>query len=96
MKLVDFIEALEEAASKYMVPLRILVRTDNAVKARVEISENICQKSSLMMYLRYCYVRDWFKFLSGWISTGCTGNGASGGKGVGSYSKISTQLVVAN
>ena len=41
MKLVDFIEALEEAASKYMVPLRILVRTDNAVKARVEISENI-------------------------------------------------------
>lgn len=41
MKLVDFIEALEEAASKYMVPFRILVRTDNAVKARVEISENI-------------------------------------------------------
>ena len=27
MKLVDFVEALEAAASKYMVPLRILVRT---------------------------------------------------------------------
>jgi len=27
MKLVDFIEVLEEAASKYMMPLRILFRT---------------------------------------------------------------------
>jgi len=27
MKLVDFIEVLEEAASKYIIPLRILVWT---------------------------------------------------------------------
>jgi len=41
MKLTDFIEVLEEAASKYMVTLQILIRTDNAIKARIEISENI-------------------------------------------------------
>ncbi len=41
MKLAKFIEALEKAASKYMSRLRILAKTENAVKARIEISENI-------------------------------------------------------
>jgi hypothetical protein len=41
MNLTDFVEALEKAASKYMIRLRILVKTDNAVKARIEISDNI-------------------------------------------------------
>ncbi len=41
MKLTEFIEALEKAASKYMSRLRILAKTENAVKARIEISENI-------------------------------------------------------
>ncbi|MFZ3058938.1 MAG: hypothetical protein WA102_04280 [Candidatus Methanoperedens sp.] len=41
MKLAEFIEALEKAASKYSSRLRILAKTENAVKARIEISENI-------------------------------------------------------
>ncbi len=41
MKLAEFIEALEKAASKYISRLRILAKTENAVKARIEISENI-------------------------------------------------------
>ncbi len=41
MKLTDFIGSLESAASKYLLKPRILVRTDNAVKARIEISDNI-------------------------------------------------------
>jgi hypothetical protein len=36
MKLAEFIEALEKASSKYMSRLRILVKTENAVKARIE------------------------------------------------------------
>lgn len=41
MMLAEFIEALEKAASKYISRLRILAKTENAVKARIEISENI-------------------------------------------------------
>lgn len=41
MKLAEFIEELEKAASKYGSRLRILAKTENAVKARIEISENI-------------------------------------------------------
>jgi hypothetical protein len=41
MKLAEFIKALEKAASKYSSRLRILAKTENAVKARIEISENI-------------------------------------------------------
>ncbi len=41
MNLVEFIAALEKAASKYIYKLRILAKTDNAVKARIEISANI-------------------------------------------------------
>ncbi|MCZ7380992.1 MAG: hypothetical protein O8C64_05410 [Candidatus Methanoperedens sp.] len=41
MKLAEFIEALEKAASKYSSRLRILAKTENAVKARIEISDNI-------------------------------------------------------
>src|SRR5659263_279637 len=41
MKLAEFIEVLEKAASKYISGLRILAKTENAVKARIEISENI-------------------------------------------------------
>lgn len=41
MNLSDFIEALELAASKYMITPRIMVKTDNAIKARVEISDDI-------------------------------------------------------
>jgi hypothetical protein len=41
MNLIDFIEALEKAALKYICKLRILAKTDNAVKARIEISDNI-------------------------------------------------------
>lgn len=41
MKLADFIYALEKAASKYLLKPRVLVKTDNAVKARIEISDNI-------------------------------------------------------
>ncbi len=41
MNLADFIDALEKAALKYLLKSRILVRTDNAVKARIEISDNI-------------------------------------------------------
>ncbi len=41
MNLTDFIDALEKAASKYICKLRILAKTDNAVKARIEISDNI-------------------------------------------------------
>ena len=41
MNLTDFIEAVEIAASKYMITPRILVKTDNAIKARIEISDNI-------------------------------------------------------
>ena len=41
MKLAEFIDALEKAASKYISRLRILAKTENAVKARIEISENI-------------------------------------------------------
>ena len=40
MNLTDFIEAVEIAASKYMITPRILVKTDNAIKARIEISDN--------------------------------------------------------
>jgi len=45
MKLVDFIEALEEAASKYMVPLRILVKTDNAVKHELRYRKTFLSSS---------------------------------------------------
>lgn len=38
---LNVFEALENAASKYMSRLRILAKTENAVKARIEISENI-------------------------------------------------------
>lgn len=41
MKLTEFLDALEKAASKYLLEPRILVKTDNAVKARIEISDNI-------------------------------------------------------
>lgn len=41
MNLSDFVEALEKAASKYLTRARILAKTDNAIKARIEISENI-------------------------------------------------------
>lgn len=41
MNLAEFIEALEKAASKYSSRLRIMAKTENAVKARIEISENI-------------------------------------------------------
>ena len=41
MNLSAFIEALELAASKYMITPRIMVKTDNAIKARVEISDNL-------------------------------------------------------
>jgi len=41
MKLIEFVDALEIAAAKYMSRLRILAKTENAVKARIEISENI-------------------------------------------------------
>jgi len=49
--------------------IRLRTRMHMRRKARQE--KLLRQKSSLMMYLRYCYVRDWFKFLFGWISTGC-------------------------
>ena len=38
MKLEEFIEALEKVASKYGSILRILAKTENAVKARIDIS----------------------------------------------------------
>jgi len=41
MNLKDFVDAIETAASKYFYKLRILVKTDNAVKARIDISDNI-------------------------------------------------------
>jgi len=41
MNLADFIDALEKAASKYLLERKILVKTDNAVKARIEISDTI-------------------------------------------------------
>ncbi len=41
MNLADFIFALEKAASKYSLKPRVLIRTNNAVKARIEISDNI-------------------------------------------------------
>lgn len=41
MNLNGFIESLELAASKYMITPRIMVKTDNAIKARVEISDDI-------------------------------------------------------
>ena len=41
MILTEFIEALEKAASKYLLKPRILTKTDNALKARIEISDNI-------------------------------------------------------
>ncbi len=41
MNLTGFIEALEKAGSKYLLKPRILIKTDNAVKARIEISANI-------------------------------------------------------
>jgi hypothetical protein len=41
MILTEFIEALEKAASKYLLNPRILSKTDNAIKARIEISDNI-------------------------------------------------------
>lgn len=41
MNLTEFIELLEKAASKYLIKPRILVKTFNAVKARIEITENI-------------------------------------------------------
>ncbi len=41
MKLADFIVALEKAVSKYSLKLRVLIKTDNAVKARIDISDNI-------------------------------------------------------
>lgn len=41
MKIEAFIEAVEAAASKYALRIIILARTANAVKMRLEISENI-------------------------------------------------------
>jgi len=41
MNLIDFIDSLEKSASKYICKLRIMAKTDNAVKARIEISDNI-------------------------------------------------------
>ena len=41
MNLLDFIDALEKAALKYLLKPRILVKTDNAVKARIEISGTV-------------------------------------------------------
>ena len=41
MNLTNFIKAVEIAASKYIITPRILVKTDNAIKARIEISDNI-------------------------------------------------------
>ncbi len=41
MNINDFIAALELASSKYMIKPRILIKTENAVKARIEISDNI-------------------------------------------------------
>src|SRR5574341_1584269 len=41
MRIADFIDSLESAASKYSLKPRILIKTENAVKARIEISNNI-------------------------------------------------------
>lgn len=41
MKIADFIDTLESAASKYSLKPQILTKTENAVKARIEISINI-------------------------------------------------------
>ncbi len=41
MRIADFIGSLESAASKYSLKPRILIITENAVKARIEISNNI-------------------------------------------------------
>ena len=41
MNLEDFFDILEIAASKYLWKLRIPAKTDNAVKARIQISDNI-------------------------------------------------------
>lgn len=41
MNLRDFIEVLEKAASKYFLKPQILAKTDNAVNAGIEISDNI-------------------------------------------------------
>ena len=72
MKLAEFLEALEKAASKYMSRLRILAKTENAVKARIEISENIYvqfyfhQESSTTNYV-----------LEGWENRLCAKGGWS-------------------
>ncbi|KCZ71393.1 hypothetical protein ANME2D_02121 [Candidatus Methanoperedens nitroreducens] len=41
MRIVDFIDSLESAASKYSLKPRVLIKTENAVKARIEISDSI-------------------------------------------------------
>jgi hypothetical protein len=41
MNLADFVKALKIAALKYMIKPRFLALTNNAIKARIDISDNI-------------------------------------------------------
>ncbi len=41
MNLADFVDALEIATSKYLCKLRILAKTENTIKARIQISDRI-------------------------------------------------------
>lgn len=41
MNLTDFVEALKIAALKYMIKPRFLALTNNAIKAKIDISDNI-------------------------------------------------------
>jgi hypothetical protein len=41
MSLADFVKALKIAALKYMIKPRFLALTNNAIKARIDISDNI-------------------------------------------------------